>query len=141
MKSTEQKERFIELRASGLSFDKIVKELGVSKPTLIKWQNELSEQISEATFYRYQTILEQFEYSREQRIQTLAKFRHKIKAELEKRDLSNVPTKRLFELLEGVEAKLKTETEGLRLKVGEADLTSELLNDIIDKHPVTIPLD
>jgi transposase len=33
----DQKEQFIELRAKGVSYDEIAKEIGVSKPTLIKW--------------------------------------------------------------------------------------------------------
>ncbi len=40
MKSHE-KEKFIQLRAKGLSFDKISKELNISKPPLLKWNEEL----------------------------------------------------------------------------------------------------
>lgn len=37
MKDYKTKERFIELRAQGLSFDSIARELEVSKPTLIQF--------------------------------------------------------------------------------------------------------
>lgn len=43
MKDQETKERFIELRAKGLSFDKISKELKVSKQILIDWSRGLQE--------------------------------------------------------------------------------------------------
>ena len=35
---------FIALRAAGLSYKKIANQLKVSKPTLIKWSRELSNQ-------------------------------------------------------------------------------------------------
>ena len=37
VKTIEDKQRFVELRAKGLSFERIAEELKVSKPTLIKW--------------------------------------------------------------------------------------------------------
>ena len=46
-KDNDTKHRFIELRGNGLSFDKIVKDIGVSKGTLLKWEKELKQEISE----------------------------------------------------------------------------------------------
>ena len=48
MKSIEEKQRFVELRAKGLSFERIAEELKVSKPTLIKWSEELFHEVQEA---------------------------------------------------------------------------------------------
>ena len=42
------KERFIELRAAGLSYADAAEQLNVSKPTLIAWSKELSCQIANA---------------------------------------------------------------------------------------------
>jgi len=47
MKNNEVKQKFIELRASGLSFDKISKELDTSKVTLMKWEKEFSQEIKQ----------------------------------------------------------------------------------------------
>jgi len=47
MKENEEKQKFIELRAEGLSYDKISKEIAVSKPTLMKWEKEFSQEIKE----------------------------------------------------------------------------------------------
>jgi len=41
MKDQQTKEKFIELRAKGLSFDKISRELRISKQTLINWSKKL----------------------------------------------------------------------------------------------------
>lgn len=40
MKDINLKEKFIQLRAKGVSFDKISKETSSSKPTLLKWSEE-----------------------------------------------------------------------------------------------------
>ncbi len=48
MSKPEKKQQFIELRAVGISFEKISKQIGVSKPTLIKWNPELQPQIRQA---------------------------------------------------------------------------------------------
>ena len=46
METTELKERFIELRAKGWSFDRIAKELGKAKQTLIDWSKDLQDEIA-----------------------------------------------------------------------------------------------
>ena len=46
METTELKERFIDLRAKGWSFDKIAKETGKAKQTLIDWSKELQDEIA-----------------------------------------------------------------------------------------------
>ena len=46
MKPIETKHNFIKLRAKGNSFDKIAKELGVAKQTLIDWSKEFEEEIA-----------------------------------------------------------------------------------------------
>lgn len=45
MENEKKEELFKILRVSGLSFDKISKEIGVSKPTLIKWSRKHSIEI------------------------------------------------------------------------------------------------
>jgi transposase-like protein len=48
VKDINLKEKFIQLRAKGFSFDKIAKEISTSKPTLLKWSEEFEGEI--ATF-------------------------------------------------------------------------------------------
>lgn len=73
----EKQQKFIELRAEGLSFDEIAKKVNISKPTLIKWSKELKDKIEEVT----QIIEEQF--LAEQRIKNIARAQ-KISDELDK---------------------------------------------------------
>lgn len=56
----EKQAKFIELRAKGNSYNTIVKKLGVSKNTLLKWSKELEADISEATAYQKDILLERY---------------------------------------------------------------------------------
>jgi len=65
-KDAATKQRFIELRAQGMSYDRIAKEINVSKPTLISWTKEFGDQINEAVYINYESILENYESILEQ---------------------------------------------------------------------------
>ena len=60
MKTTEQKEKFVELRAKNWSFKKIAKQLGISKPTLIKWSKELNQKIANMKAIELEAIQEKY---------------------------------------------------------------------------------
>ena len=99
MEITETKERFIELRAQGYSFDRIAKELGKAKQTLIDWSKDLQEEIANRKALELEVIYEKFFLLKEARLQTLGEMIAKIKKEVESRSLSEVPTDKLLELL------------------------------------------
>ena len=114
MKETQVKEKFIQLRAEGLSLDKISTELNTSKPTLIKWQRELEKQISEAKLYEFESLFEQYRMLKKQRVEVygerLQKVRNEIQSKLDAyfKDLSITE---LLEMQEKLEAKLKAEMD------------------------------
>lgn len=56
----EKQAKFIELRAKGNSYDTIVKKLRVSKNTLLKWDKEFKAEISDATEYQKDLLLERY---------------------------------------------------------------------------------
>ena len=92
-------ERFIELRAKGLSFDKIAKELKKAKQTLIDWSKAYQEEIANLKALELEALQEQYFLQKEARLKTFGEMLNKIKAELETRDFSEVPTARLLDLL------------------------------------------
>jgi len=99
MKDQETRERFIELRARGLSFDKISKELKVSKQTLIDWSRGLQEEIRNLKAIELEALQEKYFLTKEKRIELFGERLKAIKEELDKRDLQDVPTDKLIELL------------------------------------------
>ncbi|MCZ8162915.1 MAG: hypothetical protein O9275_19790 [Microcystis sp. LE19-196.1B] len=109
MELLETKERFIELRAKGWSFDKIAKELGKAKQTLIDWSKELQDEIANRKALELEALYESYYLLKENRLQTLGVMLTKIKKELEKRNLSDVPTDKLLDLLLKYESQLKDE--------------------------------
>ena len=70
MKDQKTKEKFVELRAEGLSFDKIAQRINVSKPTLLTWNKELNTRIEELKSIRYEEILEKFKATKEKKRKT-----------------------------------------------------------------------
>ena len=98
METVETKERFIELRAKGWSFDKIAKELGKAKQTLIDWSKELEDEIANLKALELEALYEKHYLLKENRIETFGALLRKLKEEVESRDLSDVPTDKLLDL-------------------------------------------
>jgi hypothetical protein len=103
------KERFIEMRAKGYSFDKIAKDLGKAKQTLIDWSKELQDEIANRRALELEALYESYYLLKENRLQTFGAMLTKIKEEVERRDLSDVPTDKLLELLLKYNSQVKDE--------------------------------
>jgi transposase len=112
-KTIEQKEEFIQLRAKGLSFDKIAEELEVSKPTLINWQGEFLEEVKEAQFHELDNLLNEYKVHRRKRFEQNCKLLNAVYEELEKRTekLQKLSVTELAKLAETLEKKIEAETE------------------------------
>jgi len=107
MKDTDKQKKFIELRAKNWSFQKISDELKVSKTTLIKWSKEFDYEISNLHNLEMEALLEDYQATREQRIQYLGTLQDKILTELEKRDLTDIRTDKLLDMLLKTSKKLE----------------------------------
>ena len=98
MKDKATKERFVELRAQGLSFSKIAEKLKVSKQTLINWSKDLQNDIANLREIELDDLRDQHNMSETTRIELIGGQLARIKEELAKRDLSDVPTATLLNL-------------------------------------------
>lgn len=98
METLDVKKRFIELRAKGYSFDKIAKELGKAKQTLIDWSKEFNEEIANVKSLELESLQEEYYLLKENRLQSFGGMLKKLRDEVESRDLSDVPTDKLLEL-------------------------------------------
>ncbi len=116
MKDQGTKERFIELRARGLSFDKISKELQVSKQTLIDWSKGLQEEIRNLKAIELEALQEKYFLTKEKRLELFGERLKAIKEELDKRDLKDVSTDKLIELFLKFHRSLKEEAAPLELE-------------------------
>jgi len=109
METNEKKEKFIQLRAKGYSFDKIAKKLQMSKQTLIDWNKELEEEISNFKAMELELLYEKYYLTREQRLQTFGQMLSRLKDEIDIRDLSEIPTEKLLDLFLKYNEKVKEE--------------------------------
>ena len=98
MESIDIKERFIELRAKGYSFEKIAKELGKAKQTLIDWSKELQDEIANVKALELEALYEKYFLLKESKITNYGTILSKITTELKQRDFSKVNTGQLLEL-------------------------------------------
>ena len=121
----EQQARFIELRGKGMSFQKIADEIGVSKPTLIKWNGELLEQVKEAQYMEFENLVEQYGLFRKRRFEIYCKALNSALKEFEERaekgELKEVPTDKLLNLLEQLEKRVEKDTSRELLSVHVRD--------------------
>ena len=113
MKTIEQKEKFVQLRAQGFSYDKISEELEVSKNTLLKWNGEFLQEIKEAEFHEFDNLLNEYKVHRKKRFEQNCKLLKAVYAELEKRtdNLQKLSVPELAKLAEALENKLETESD------------------------------
>lgn len=131
MELLDVKQRFIIMRAQGWSFDKIAKELGKAKQTLIDWSKELQEEIANHKAMELETLYETYYLFKEARLKQFGGIVNKLTKELQNRDLSDVPTDKLLDLYLKYSDKVKEEVIEPRFKTSEEILEDKLDRDII----------
>lgn len=109
MKESECKEKFILLRAENKSFDKISAELGVSKPTLIKWSREFQHQIANLKIVQLEAIRDNFIVSKEQTAKLFRGLLDKVQCEIEKKDFSEYSFESLMVLYNQYSLRIENE--------------------------------
>ena len=109
MKSLDQKLRFIEMRAGGISLSKISQELGISKKTCSNWNTELNDQIQKEHALRIDEARTLYSMQKEDRIKRLSKLLVRLDDEIDTRDLSTLSTENLIKLKLRFEGELSKE--------------------------------
>lgn len=126
MKDLQNKEKFIQLRAQGLSFDKISAEMGISKPTLIKWNQEYAREVSNLVYFNSEKLIEQYKLLKIHKIEALASTLSRVLEELSKRSFENVGTKDLISIAFTIESKLKESVSAIEFHTGITEDTFNL---------------
>jgi len=113
-KTLEEKQRFIQLRAQGLSFDRIAEEMEVSKNTLLTWSGELFREVQEAQFHEQENLLNQYSVMRRTRFEVYSRLLSEALQELSNRaennKLSKMDTDKLLNLALRIEERLEKDT-------------------------------
>ncbi len=128
MKTNYEKNKFIELRAKGLSFDKISAELNISKPTLLQWNAEFSREIANMSYLEFETLLSQYQLAKKTRIDAFATMLEKAMEELKSRSFENLNTKDLLSFISSIESKIREEIRPIHYFTGEYNDPLELID-------------
>lgn len=102
-------ERFIELRARGWSYTRLMSELNVTKPTLIAWSRKHQFQIQNLKSIELEALAEKWLHSIHDRVNGLGQQLQQVEAELAKRSIDDLTTPQLFNL-----------ARNLRQQIGQA---------------------
>jgi len=128
MKPIETKSKFIALRAQGMSFRHIAKELHISMSTCFEWQSKLQGHIDLAQQAELESIQEQYQLVKTSRLKRLGMILDKLEQEIQQRDLSDVATDKLITMyLNGLTA-LKTDSDNVKLSRTYNDIWLSLDN-------------
>lgn len=109
MESTEKRAEFIELRAKGLSYNKVAEKLHISKSTCSKWAKEYEAEITERKEARIEELNSLYALDKASRLERLGKARQEIDTALEGKDLSELPADVLLKLKLKVEEQIRGE--------------------------------
>ena len=91
-------QRFIELRASGWTYARLMTELNVSKPTLIAWSRKHQFQIQNLKAIELEVLSHKWLASTAERVDALGEQLRKVEAELAQRNAADLTTPQLFAL-------------------------------------------
>lgn len=109
MKTAEKKEQFILLRAEGLSFQKIITRLKISKATCSKWEQDFSERIRRAKEERLEDLYTLYRMGREAHIKKLGEILKRIDSAIAEKDLAEIPAEKLLKLKLDYEERLQAQ--------------------------------
>jgi hypothetical protein len=91
MRSMENEFKFIELRAKGWSFDRIAKEINVSKPTLIKWSRKHSVEIENQRQLEMDLLRETLKLDRRSRFNVMSSIISKLESRISAANFDELP--------------------------------------------------
>ena len=119
MKDLKTREKFVELRAEGRSFDSIAQELNVSKSALLKWSQELEKEINNAKYYAYQRLIEQYKLTKVERANFIMQALQRVNEAIEQKDVKTLSIKELLMLSEKFDNQLKDIMLNTEYRTGE----------------------
>ena len=125
MHSPETVQRFIELRAQGWTYARLMVELKVTKPTLIGWSRRHQFEIQNLHAIELEALREKWLASTTDRVNALGQQLRRIQGELEKRDLAALSTSQLMSAARNLQRQIEQATGPLQFTVPLNDIPAE----------------
>ena len=124
-----KEKEFLVLRSNGLSFDKIAKNLNVSKPTLVKWSKIYQDEIQDLKAMDLLALKEKYQYTQKETYETLLKQMKKVEDAITNTDFSKLNIKDLMltkaNLLEKIE-QIESSTNFVNVGLDEVGILDDV---------------
>ena len=108
MAKTELHNTWIALRATGLSYRKIARRIGISTRTQVKWAKKFKDEVQQKDL---NFINEQLRMEKKHRLERLSGLLEKLEDELEKRNIADTPSVSLMRIYESLVKAIRDEVE------------------------------
>lgn len=125
MKDNQTIQKFIELRAQGRSYARLMTELSVTKPTLIAWSRKHQFEIQNLKAIELETLGEKWLASTTERVNAWGEQLRRVESELAKRDLAALSTPQLFAVARGLRRQIEQATGTVQFTIPVNEIPSE----------------
>lgn len=122
-------QRFIELRASGWPYARIMTELGVSKPTLIAWSRKHQFQIQNLKAIELEALADQWLDSVSARVKALGEQLRRVENEIAKRDPAELTTAQLYTLARALRRQIEQATGAVQFTSPVSEIPGDEYHD------------
>ena len=115
-------QRFIEMRAQGWTYARLMTELNVSKPTLIAWSRKHQFEIQNHKAIELEALREQWLASTAERVNHLGTQLQRVETELARRNLEDLNTPQLWSLARALRRQIEQATGPVQFTVPVAEI-------------------
>ena len=122
-------QRFIELRASGWTYARLMTELNTSKPTLIGWSRKYQFEIQNLKAIELESLAGQWLDTVQDRVKAWGEQLRKIEAELAGRDPADLTTAQLFSLARSLRRQIEQATGPVHFTTPIAEIPDDEYHD------------
>ena len=125
MKDQETVQRFIELRAQGWTYERLMTELNVTKPTLIAWSRKHQFEIQNLKAMELETLANKWLASVSARVGVWGEQLLRVETELARRDLTALSTPQLLAAARNLRRQIEQATGPLQFSAPLNDIPVE----------------
>lgn len=125
MHAPETVQRFIELRAQGWTYARLMTELNVTKPTLIAWSRKHQFEIQNFRAIELEALRDKWLASTSERVNSLGEQLRRVETELSQRDLTALTTSQLMSAARNLRHQIEQATGPLQFTVPVNEIPSE----------------
>ena len=137
MTDRDTENRIIELRARGKSYSTIASELKIGKQTALDVCKKYKEQIATLQALELEQLYEEQRITSQERITAIASLMQRVREEIDRRDLTQVPTEKLIDLYLKQASTLKEEIIEPNFQSSEEQARDRQAREYLDRLTAT----